>query len=132
MVAVLAVVRELRETASKGELEPETALKQLLKGTGLTFRVTADRAILVENPKATLRAIKPDLRVQNEASPAQNMSAESRAGRIEEIFVTATRREQNLREVPQSVTALTQRSLERVQADDFECFVTHSRQAVRP
>jgi iron complex outermembrane receptor protein len=36
----------------KGELEPEAALRQLLKGTGLTYRVTADNTILVETPRA--------------------------------------------------------------------------------
>jgi iron complex outermembrane receptor protein len=109
------VAASKRSVAVKGELEPEAALKRLLKGTGLTFRVTADRAILVEKHKTTVRAIRNDLRVQNDTLPAG-----THAERLEEIFVTATRREQNLREVPQSVTALTQRSLERIQADDFE------------
>src|SRR5581483_4039581 len=29
-----------------GEMEPEAALKKLLEGTGLTYRVTADRTLL--------------------------------------------------------------------------------------
>ena len=36
----------------KGELEPEVALRQLLKGTGLTYRVTSDKTILVERRQA--------------------------------------------------------------------------------
>lgn len=96
----------------KGELEPEAALERLLMGSGLTFRVTADRAILVENAKPAAGAGNTDLR----AAPAEHAGT----GKIEEIFVTATRREQNLREVPQSVTALTQKSLARIQADDFQ------------
>ena len=35
-------------TAVRGELEPQAALRQLLKGTGLTYRITADETILVE------------------------------------------------------------------------------------
>lgn len=108
----------------KGELEPEAALKQLLKGTGLTFRVTAGQAILVENPNTTARAGQGNLRVARAEAPssqgARETSFDSRARGIEEILVTATRREENLREVPQSVTALTERALERIQADDFE------------
>ena len=79
-----------RSVGIKGELDPEAALTLLLKGTGLTFRVTADRAILVENSKA---------RVRRESSPAPDMSRPE--ARLEEVLVTATRREQNLRQVPQ-------------------------------
>src|SRR5882724_82942 len=40
-----------RSNPIKGELEPEAALRQLLKGTGLTYRVTSDNTILVETPR---------------------------------------------------------------------------------
>ena len=43
------VANAKRTRGIKGELEPEAALRQLLKGTGLTFRVTADDTILVES-----------------------------------------------------------------------------------
>lgn len=116
-----AVSASKRSVEVKGELEPEEALKQLLKGTGLTFRVTADQAILVENPNTSARRSGSNLGVgpSEGTSPAADESS-ARAGQIEEVFVTATRREQKLREVPQSVTALTQRSLERIQADDMQ------------
>lgn len=52
-----------RTAGVKGQLEPEAALKQLLKGTGLTFRVTSDRAILIENPNTSARTGKGSLRV---------------------------------------------------------------------
>src|ERR1044072_156693 len=71
-----------RSVGIKGELDPEAALTLLLKGTGLTFRVTADRAILVENSKATVRAIKNDLRARSEAPPVAQMS--DRAEGLEE------------------------------------------------
>jgi len=109
-----AVSASKRTAGVKGELEPEAALKQLLKGTGLTFRVTADEAILVENRTKSVPTSGSNLGVMPPSSAAAD------PGRIEEVFVTATRREEHLREVPQSVTALTQRSLERIQADDFE------------
>lgn len=43
--------------------------------------------------------------------------------RIEEIIVTAQKREERLREVPQSVTALTDQTLQRVQANEFLDYV---------
>src|SRR6266704_2252988 len=42
------IVRAKQERAIKGQLEPEAALRLLLKGTGLRFRVTSDNTILVE------------------------------------------------------------------------------------
>jgi TonB-dependent receptor len=42
-------VASKRTRGIKGELEPEVALRELLDGTGLTYRVTADQTILVEN-----------------------------------------------------------------------------------
>ena len=58
------------------------------------------------------------------ASPvlAQDESGESARGMIEEIIVTARRREENLMDVPGTVTALTADTLERAgvqRADDF-------------
>lgn len=49
---------------------------------------------------------------------AQNVNTE------EEIVVTAQKREELLREVPQSVTAITAETLERLQANDFSDYVS--------
>ena len=46
------VVVSKRSNRIKGELEPEAALRLLLKGTGLTYRVTSDNTILVETPRS--------------------------------------------------------------------------------
>src|SRR5262245_7257653 len=43
----------------------------------------------------------------------------------EEIVVTAQKREELLRDVPQSVTAITADTLERLQANDFEDYAGH-------
>ena len=43
----------------------------------------------------------------------------------EDIIVTATKREESLREVPQSVTAITEETLERLQANDFSDYAGH-------
>jgi outer membrane cobalamin receptor len=41
----------------KGELEPEAALRQLLQGTDLGFRVTADNTILVDAPRGDMTSL---------------------------------------------------------------------------
>ena len=53
------VVATKRSNSIKGELEPETALRQLLKGTGLTYRVNSDNTILVETASSGAAADKP-------------------------------------------------------------------------
>ncbi|MDP3368483.1 MAG: TonB-dependent receptor [Brevundimonas sp.] len=42
---------------------------------------------------------------------------------IEDVVITAQKREELLREVPQSVTAITRETLERIQANDFSDYV---------
>ena len=44
-------VNAKRSHRVKGELAPEAALRRLLEGTGLVYRVTADNTILVEDPR---------------------------------------------------------------------------------
>ena len=53
-------------------------------------------------------------------APAQQVEVQ----RLEEIIVTAQKREERLRDVPQSVTALTAQSIERLQVNDFSDYVT--------
>ena len=52
-------------------------------------------------------------------APAQQVEVQ----RLEEIIVTAQKREERLRDVPQSVTAITDVTLERLQANDFSDYV---------
>jgi outer membrane receptor protein involved in Fe transport len=46
-------------------------------------------------------------------------------GADDEIVVTAQKREERLRDVPQSITAVTAETLERLQANSFEDYVAH-------
>src|SRR5688572_25285367 len=46
-------VREKKTVAVKGEFERDRALQMLLEGSGLTYRVTAQGAIVVESAKTT-------------------------------------------------------------------------------
>lgn len=57
------------------------------------------------------------------AAPAAAQTEDT--GAEEEIVVTAQKREELLREVPQSVTAVTGETLERLQANDFEDYAGH-------
>src|SRR5262245_29045676 len=62
----------------KGLLEPEAALRQLLKGTGLTFRVRTDSTILVDVPRtgATARVADTEAAVLRVAQNDQSGGSE--------------------------------------------------------
>ena len=66
--------------------------------------------------------------VANEANPSETVapaatSAPAPAGALEEIVVTATRREENISKVPISITALTQEALDQKGIRDFSDMV---------
>jgi outer membrane receptor protein involved in Fe transport len=75
-----AVANAKRTHGIRGDLEPEDALRQLLKGTGLTFRVTSDNTILVESshPGDTANVPTPESSVRlAQVGSAQRTSPES-------------------------------------------------------
>ena len=80
------IVESKRTGGVNGDLAPEAALKALLKGTGLTFRVTADHTILVERTRASdTPAAKPaPPSADDVASSTNNVFA------LEEVVVTGT------------------------------------------
>src|SRR5262249_58858446 len=57
------------------------------------------------------------------AAQAQETNSDNNAVATEEIVVTAQKREELLRDVPQSVSAITGDTLQRVQANDFSDYV---------
>jgi iron complex outermembrane recepter protein len=96
-------VQRVRTRGVSGDLSPEEALTQLLQETGFIVNRDATGAIIIVRAGESARTERDSDRVE-----------------LEEIIVTAARRKENLRSVAQSVTALTETSLERVQANDFQ------------
>ena len=70
--------------------------------------------------KALRLAVSASLLSVAGLAPAQEVEI----ARLEEIIVTAQKREERLRDVPQSVTAITAQSLERLQVNDFSDYVS--------
>ena len=127
-------VVESKHTAGvQGDLQPEAALTVLLKGTGLTFRITADNTILVEQTKSgettdtskslgkggsdnSFRLAQTTQGLAQSTDSLTPSSSRNRSGaeqasqqtavQLEEIIVTAQKREERLQEVPVPVTAI--------------------------
>jgi outer membrane receptor protein involved in Fe transport len=110
-------MRGRRAAALRGSFSAGQAVERLLTGTGLSARRTGGgswvvsplrTAAFVETSGAPAMTAAP---VQDQAGPASS-AAEDRAF-DPEIIVTATRREQSILEVPLSVEAYSQDSLDK-------------------
>ena len=103
------VVDAKRTDGVRGDLAPEDALKLLLKGTGLTFRVTADHTILVErsraNDKSTATPPLPAPAPQEVATSTNNVFA------LEEVVVTGTAVETSKFTAPYAVSTIKEEAM---------------------
>lgn len=118
-----ALVRGKRAPSLNGSYEPSRALRQLLDGTGITYRATPSGAFLLlstqqqdsvagsstvtrtgnTEPGAAPLIIAQQLRQNESASRAEA----SQLGDSEVIVVTAQKRSERLSDVPLSVTAVS-------------------------
>jgi iron complex outermembrane receptor protein len=83
------VVNAKRTEGVKGELDPEAALQALLKGTGLTYRRTAQNTFLVDDPRGRVTGAAASERLFRLAfargdaeEPYANNTAESTEARV--------------------------------------------------
>ena len=129
-----ALVRGLTAQALKAELSLDQAMTRLLAGTGLTYRKTDEKTVvIVHADKATAFPMTHDAANTNASGTVASsnssnplVSEESDSPRLEEIMVTARRREESLASVPVAVTALTGETLraKNVQtAEDLQNYV---------
>lgn len=107
-----------RAAEIKGEFEPEIALSNLLRGSGLTFRQANGTFLIVQEnsplPKQTGAGLAP----ATATAPGVSGGIDGRG--TEEIIVTASKRgEQLLQKVPMSIAALSGQKLQDMGADSF-------------
>ena len=133
-------VQSLKTPALKGQLEPTEALRILLQGSGLTFRQVNDHTIAVmalgseppasgttpanqtsgsssdtEGKKSSsdgfrLAQATPG-QTQGDASVEKRQTPEKKSDYLQEVIVTAQKREERLQDVPVPVTTISAQSL---------------------
>src|SRR5262249_5807869 len=120
----------LKTQAVKGQFEPTEALRLLLRGTGFTFHQVNDHTIAVvavgSDSVSSASAFKQPssyggflvaLTTQEQTTSPGSMgqqpvqTAES-SGQLQEVVVTAQRREERLQSVPISVTVFDQTTMD--------------------
>jgi len=122
-------VQKLRTPAVKGQLAPMQALKQMLDGSGFTFREINDHTIAIiapdasTSPEGAQKQTEATKEGRNESSSGF-LVAQAGAGAtatapavaelamptqpvLEEVVVTARKREERLQDVPLSISAVT-------------------------
>ena len=102
-----------------GELDKQTALIQLLRNTGLEAVYSSESAATIrpadkQVQQKTQADESSQLRVAQVARPSieHHLSDDSGRASLEEVIVTARRREENIQTVPIAITALSPQTLE--------------------
>ncbi|MBW1967680.1 MAG: secretin and TonB N-terminal domain-containing protein [Deltaproteobacteria bacterium] len=85
----------------QGIYSPEAAVKKILKGTGLTYQVTAENTVVLKKNEMVV--------AQREAEEKEEAK---RPVEIETMTVTAQKREENVQDVPMSITVFDSLDIE--------------------
>src|ERR1700677_1559124 len=109
LVYVSGVVRSQRSHAVSAGMSPEEALTRLLQGTGLRFEYLTSHSI----------------RILAAPSPANTTMRSASGDSLDEVVVTANRREENLQDVPITIQVLTNLQLSRLNITTFDDLVRY-------
>lgn len=115
-----------------GELDKQTALVQLLRNTGLEIVYSSESAVTIrpadKQVQQKTEVDEPDrLRVAQVSRPSSghDLSRDSERLSLEEVIVTARRREENVQTVPISITVLSQQALQNNNVSTIEDLQHH-------
>jgi outer membrane receptor protein involved in Fe transport len=111
-----------RSARVQGELEPDTALRVLLAGTGLSYRETNGRIQILSGDAASPKRAGAELAPTTQTAQSGSAAGAVYEQRAEEIVVTAQKRRERLIEVPQSVSVLSASDLAKLNATQFRDF----------
>jgi outer membrane receptor protein involved in Fe transport len=111
LVYVSGLVSDQRSHAASAGLSVKEALARVLQGTGLKFEYLTPRSIRI------LVAVA--------APPRDTTPKAPRGDELQEVIVTANRREENLQNVPMTIQVLTEETLAKLNATIFDDFVKY-------
>src|ERR1700722_9175722 len=112
LVYVSGVVGDQRSHAVSAGLGAKEALARMLEGTGLKFEYLTPRSIRI------LAAVVV-------ASPKETMTKIRTGDELQEVIVTANRREESLQDVPMMIQVLTGATLAKLNATTFDDFAKY-------
>jgi iron complex outermembrane recepter protein len=127
IIAPADKLRGIKTHTVHGTLDARAALKQLLEGTGI--RIASDDGHIVSLRLSKDPADPPPPAASSDPGPAgaqrDSELAQTTGNQLEEIVVTATRRSENLQNVPIAITALTGTTLNQLNVQTLDDFVKY-------
>jgi iron complex outermembrane receptor protein len=117
-------VNPIKTQAVSGQLEPEAALTQMLRGTGLAFTKVNDHTVAIRKTNSGTSDAKPSERpaaAQPLKSALGNPTGVGEA-QLEEVIVTAQKRSENLQDTPLSISAISGERLAQFNAKQLSDF----------
>jgi iron complex outermembrane receptor protein len=111
LVYLSGVVHDQRSHAVAAGLSPNEALTRILQGTGLKFEYLTPRSIRI-----LAAVVRP---------PRQSTTQIPAGDELQEVVVTANRREENVQNVPMTIQVLTAGTLAKLNATTFDDFVKY-------
>ena len=112
LVYVSAVVREQRSHAVPAGLGAPDALARMLEGTGLKFEYLTPRSIRI----LTAAAVPPHVIITNSSAGEE----------LQEVIVTANRREEKLQNVPMTIQVLSGEQLKELNLNTFNDVIKYT------
>lgn len=116
------VVAGQRSPAVQGRLSVGEAIDSLLSNSPLTYTRTSSNVILVAQAKQA-DTPQAQLNPAPSAAPAQSSATPDEKLVLEEVIVSAGKRQENIQDVPASVLVVTEEGLERANVRDFDDIV---------
>jgi len=110
LIYVSGIVRNRRSHAAPAGLSADEALARLLQGTGLRFEYLTPHSIRILAAVAASRETTTNAPARDE---------------LQEVLVTANRREEDLQDVPITIHVLTGDMLAKLNATTFDDFLTY-------
>jgi hypothetical protein len=96
-----------KSSGVQGIYSSEAAVQKILKGTGLTYQVTAENTVVLKKNKMVIAQRETEKREE-----AEEKKEVKRPVEIEEMTVTAQKREENVQDVPMSISVFSDIQLE--------------------
>ena len=113
-------VKGIRSNGVNGKHQPKEALDILLSNTGLSFKFTDSNTVVVQNNKGRKGGKLVAQREVEKREEVKKKEEVKRPVEIEEMVVTATKSEMNVREVPAAVNVVTAEDIKlRARTDNF-------------
>jgi outer membrane receptor protein involved in Fe transport len=122
IIAPADKLRGIKTHTVHGTIDARSALRQLLEGTGITVASDDGHIISLRLSQPPPSPTPPD---SEGPSAGQGPGEQAGAGQLEEVVVTATRRAENLQNVPIALTALTEATLNRLNVQTLDDFVKY-------